>query len=310
MLRRVLVVWLLTLGSIPALFVVSSTRLGLYYDQEVFVDSRLPTISGCFGRNEAGRENTWSQDLCTFGSEDSRHSLLIVGDSTVASMTDGLVSAAADLDMKIVAYPSRGCSFTSRFPHSYKWCSDYFKKSIDLISKIRPNGIVVSNYLSRMDLPDRRIPLISGELPQSRQQRLESSIDSLTEALLSAHHLLPETPILIVHEIPVVSFKRPSVLFNQATFPVANEKSRHYLRQREYISAVERVASTFSNVSVIDPKSVLCRRSLCPAKTSDGMWLYMDSYHLNPRGASLLSSQFREWILKHVLSSQSGQNGS
>ena len=310
MLRRALVIWFLTLGSIPALFIVSSTRFGLHYDQEVFIDSRLPTISGCFGRNEVGSENTWSQDLCTFGSRGSPHSLLIVGDSTVASMTDGLVSAAADLDMEIVAYPSRGCTFTSRFPHSYKWCSDYFEKSIGLISKIRPNGIIVSNYLSRMDLPDRRIPLINGDLPQSRQQRLQSTIDSLTEALLSARHLMPETPILIIHEVPVVPFRRPSLLFNKATLPVVDEKSRSYLRQREYISAVERAATTFSNMSVIDPKSVLCRRSLCSAKTSDGMWLYMDSYHLNPRGASLLVAQFREWILNHVSLSQSGQNGS
>ena len=310
MLRRALVVWLLTLGSIPALFVVSLTSLGLHYDQEVFVDSRLPTISGCFGRSEVGIENTWSQDLCTFGSPGSQRSLLIVGDSTVASMIDGLVSATADLDMEIVAYPSRGCTFTARFPHSYKWCSDYFEKSIELISKIRPKGLIISNYLSRMDLPDRRIPLINGELPQSRQQRLESTIDSLTEALLTARQLMPETPILIIHEIPTVPFRRPSVLFNQAAFPVVDEKSRSYLRQREYISAVERVATTFSNVSVIDPKSVLCRRSICSAKTSDDMWLYMDSYHLNPRGSSLLSGQFREWILNHVSSSQSGQIGS
>ena len=166
MLRRALVVWLLTLGSIPALFVVSLTSLGLHYDQEVFVDSRLPTISGCFGRSEVGIENTWSQDLCTFGSPDSQRSLLIVGDSTVASMIDGLVSATADLDMEIVAYPSRGCTFTARFPHSYKWCSDYFEKSIDLISKIRPDGIIVSNYLSRMDIPDRRrLPIHITEIP-------------------------------------------------------------------------------------------------------------------------------------------------
>lgn len=310
MLRRALVMWLLTLGSIPVLFVVSSTRFGLDYDQEAFVDSRLPTISGCFGRNEDGSENTWDEDSCTFGFRGSQHSLLIVGDSTVASMTDGLVLATADLDMEIVAYPSRGCTFTSRFPHSYKWCFDYFEKSIDLISKIKPNGIIVSNYLSRMDLSDRRIPLVNGELPQSRQQRLESTIDSLTEALLSARHLMPETPILIIHEIPTVPFRRPSVLFNQATLPFVDVRSRSYLRQREYMSAVERVATAFSNVFVLDPKSALCRRSLCPAKTSDGMWLYMDSYHLNPRGASLLSSQFREWILNHVSSSQSGQYGS
>lgn len=296
MLRRALLLWVLTLGSIPAFLAVSSSGLGLSSGEETFIDNRLPTVSGCFGRSRDGSENTWTQELCTFGASASDNRLLIVGDSTVASMTDGVVAAAADWDVGVVAFPSRGCTFTSRFPHSYEWCRDYFQESVDLIKRIKPIGVIVSNYLSRMDLSDRRIPLMNGELPQSREQRLESTIDSLNEALLSIFQIMPEIPILIVQEVPTIPFRQPSVLFDKSAFPTVDTSSRSYLRQRTYMNAVEKLARTFSSVSILNPHEQLCRESICSAKSPDGMWLYMDGYHLNPRGSKLLTGQFRDWL--------------
>lgn len=292
--------WILALTSLPVMSAVSSTRLGLDFYQEASIDTRLPTISGCFGRNEDGEENTWSQELCTFGFRGSENRLLIVGDSTVASMTDGVVAAASGIDIEIVAFPSRGCTFTSRFPYSYEWCDEYFTRAIDLTSRLQPKGIIVSNYLSRMDLPDRRIRLANGELPQSLQQRLDSTIESLNEALVSVRRLVPDVPILIIQEVPNIPFRRPSVLFDKSESPTVDRNSRGYLRQREYMTAVERMARTFSNVSVVNPETVLCRQSLCSAKSPNGRWLYMDSYHLNPRGSNQLTYQFREWIVSHL----------
>ena len=303
MLRRALLLWVAMVASLPALLAVSSTKLGLQFADEAFIDSRLPTISGCFGRDENGRDNPWSQDLCTFGPRMANRRLLVVGDSTVASMTDGVVSAATSAGVNVVSFPSRGCTFTSRFPHSYSWCEEYFKNAIGLIASVQPDGLIVSNYLSRMDLSDRRIPFSNGRLPQSRWSRLESTILALNEALKSARNVLPEMPILIVQEVPTVPFRRPSLLFNKVNSPQVSKYSRGFMRQREYISAVEGVASAFKNVSTIDPEKVFCGNSYCSAKNADGEWLYMDSYHLNPRGSNLLTSEFKSWITKHVLAS-------
>ena len=300
MIRRALLLWVAVVAALPALMMVSSTKLGLNLVDEILVDSRLPTLSGCFGRDENDRENSWRQNLCTFGTKNAGRKIVIVGDSTVASITDGVVAAAASEEISVISFPSRGCTFTSRFPHSYSWCKDYFQNAIDLIATVRPDGLIISNYLSRMDLSDRRIPFSNGQLPQSRQQRLESTIFSLREALLSAREVVSEVPILVVHEVPYIPFRRPSILFNRASRPQVSRDSRSYRRQLEYISEVKQVVSEFENISTLNPEKFICGTSSCSAKAADGQWLYMDSYHLNPRGSSLLTGEFKRWMARSI----------
>ena len=300
MLRRALILWGAMISVIPVLFALSASGLGIQYSQEEFTDSRLPTVSGCFGRQKNGTDNSWDRERCTFGVRNSPNTLLIVGDSTVASMTDGIVAAAAGLDVEIVAFPSRGCSFTSRAPHSYEWCVDYFQKSIDLAMEMLPDGVIISNYLSRMDLNDRRIQFADGKLPDSREQRLDSTVQALDEAIESLRRISKNVPILIVQEVPTIPFRRPSVLLNKSASPTLNKNSRAFLRQREYIFAVEELIKSHRNITAINPETVFCNDSRCFSETPDGAPLYMDSYHINPRGSMLLTGQFKKWIVDEL----------
>lgn len=303
MLRRAVILWGITISVIPVLFALSASGLGIQYSQEEITDSRLPTVAGCFGRQNNGSDNSWDRERCTFGVQNSRNVLLIVGDSTVASMTDGIVAAAAGLDVAIVAFPSRGCSFTSRAPHSYEWCVDYFQESINLAMEISPVGVIISNYLSRMDLNDRRIPLADGKLPDSRQQRLDSTVQALNEAIWSLRRISQNLPILIVHEVPTIPFRRPSILLDRSDSPSLNKESRAFLRQQDYILAVEELMKSYTNIAAINPETVFCNDSQCSSVTLSGAPLYMDSYHLNPRGSMLLTGQFKKWIVDELLES-------
>ena len=295
MIRRLVLVWLATLILVVAVGVVSGNGLGLRVQKSEVIDERLPTVAGCFGTKE-GESVEWNRQLCTFGPTSAVGDLLIVGDSTVASMADGLYRAALKRNLRVVVYPSRGCTFTTRYPYSYTWCSSYFKSSIELLKDVKPVGLIVSNYLSRMDLPDRRIPTLENVLPESRDARLLSTVLSFEEAVREVRTINPELPILIVHEIPVISVMKPSLLFDRSTNLTIQLQQRSYQRQREYIKTVESVLQKFDGLSYLDTAKTFCDSTRCSARDKTGIVLYMDSYHLNPSGSFLLEDEFSYWF--------------
>ncbi len=297
MIRRVFWVWTGLAVFIAALFRISTTGLGLELPPGQFADMRAPTIAGCFGSDFAGRNNEWSLSRCTFGVEGSIGKLLVVGDSTAASMSDGVIEAARRFNFSVIVFPSQGCSFMVRQPYTYEWCADYYRQAQNLIESLQPNGLVISNYLSRMDIEDRRVPLPSGALPESKNARLNSTIMSFEEGIIETQQSHSKMPILIIHEVPTIQINlKPSLLFNRSREASINKKSPSYLRQREYVDAVNFVVKGFGVISVLDPSIELCSKQSCSARSPKGIFYYMDSYHLNPIGARLLSPKVSEWI--------------
>jgi len=298
---RVIAIWLVTLVVLTFSFVLSRTGLGLTDRSIKIDDTRAPTRSGCFGRNDTGVDNTWSQEACTYGSTNSLRTIVLVGDSTAASLSDGVIAAINDLDIRLIVFPSRGCPFATRQPYSYEWCTTFFADAMNLLRKVNPDGLIISNYLSRMDLEDRRIPNADGSLPETLTERLNSTVTAFSEALSIFAEEFPSAAVLIVHEIPKISVARkPTVLFDRSTKAEVIRNSRSLLRQNEYIAAINQVMRTHKQISALDPQSLLCNPKICSAKTIDGRLLYLDDYHLNPTGSLLFAPSIRKWIVAEI----------
>jgi len=294
-------IWLVTLVVLSLCFVGSRTGLGLTDRSFMSEDTRAPTKSGCFGKNDVGVDNIWSQEACTYGLTSATRTIVLVGDSTAASLADGAIAALKNLEIRLIVFPSRGCPFTTRQPYSYEWCSTYFMDALKLLRRINPDGVIVSGYLSRMDLEDRRIPNADGSLPETLTERLNSTVTSFSEALSVLTMEFPSAAVLVVHEIPTIPIgRRPTVLFDRSTKAEISRNSGSFRRQSEYVAAVNQEVRRYYQISTLDPQSSLCGLRICSAKTMDNRWLYMDSYHLNPTGSLLFAPAIQKWIVATV----------
>lgn len=227
--------------------------------------------------------------------------LLVLGDSTAASLSDGVILAGEDLGFSIVVFPSRGCPFAARQPYSYTWCGDFYEDSLKLATNLKPRAIIISNYLSRMDIDDRRIPFPNGDLPRKKDERLQSAVQSVHDALLRLHSAFPTTPTLYVHEIPTIPLVQQPTLLRRVSEPSIRRSSPSFRRQISYITAVEAKSESYPNITFLNPSSLLCGSLSCSAVSTDGINLYMDSYHLNPQGSAVLAEPIKSFLRKTVL---------
>lgn len=302
MLRRAVLLWVFALVGVLLTYRLAEQGLGLERQDSLATDTRATTQSGCSGRNGLGIDNEWSLQACTFRSKESRLGpLLVLGDSTAASLSDGVILAGEELGFSVVVFPSRGCPFATRQPYSYTWCGSFFDDSLELATDLKPRAIIISNYLSRMDIDDRRIPFPDGDLPRKKDERLQSAVQSVHDALLRLQNALPTTPILYVHEIPTIPFaQRPTLLRRVSELSIRRD-SLSFRRQSSYITAVESKSESYPNITFLNPSSLLCGIVSCSAVTTGGINLYMDSYHLNPEGSEVLAEPIKSFLRKSVL---------
>lgn len=302
MLRRAAFLWVFAMLGILLTYRLAEQGLGLERQNSLATDTRATTQSGCFGRNSLGIDNEWSLQACTFRSAESRLGpLLVLGDSTAASLSDGVILAGEDLGFSIVVFPSRGCPFAVRQPYGYPWCDDFFDDSLKLATNLKPRAIIISNYLSRMDIEDRRIPFPDGDLPRTKDERLQTAVQSVHDALLRLHSAFPTTPILYVHEIPTIPLVQQPTLLRRVSEPSIRRNSPSFRRQVSYITAVEAKSESYPNITFLNPSSLLCGSLSCSAVSTGGINLYMDSYHLNPQGSTVLAEPIKSFLRKTVL---------
>lgn len=290
--KSILKLWSACLILTVGLSLVAGTGLGLEVKDSTSLDSRAPTLSGCFGRDKDGEEQRWSLAKCTFPTPGARSTILVVGDSTAASLADGAIAAAHKLNRSVVVFPSRGCLFAARQPNSYEWCSSYSKEAQELIEESEPEILLISAYLSRMDIEDRRIRLPDGSMPTSREARLQAAILAVREQLVLTREQRPGMPIIVVGEIPTVQFSlRPSLLFRRSEIRAVSRDSESFKRQQEYLARLKQTTSSIEGVTFLDLTDIFCDVKNCSALSPDGELLYLDSYHLNPAGSELLVPQ-------------------
>lgn len=274
------------------LSLVAGTGLGLESGDSISVDTSAPTRSGCFGHGRDGHDQPWSLARCTFALMGAQGTILLVGDSTAASLADGAIAAAHKLDRSIIVFPSRGCLFAARQPYSYEWCDSYSMEAEELIEELEPEILMFTAYLSRMDLEDRRIRLPDGSLPTSREERIRAVMLAIGEQLVLARKQQPGMPIIVVGEVPTVQFSpRPTLLFDRSGTREVNRESMGFKRQQEYVRRLKQITSSIEGVRFLDITETFCDEQQCSAISKSGELLYMDSYHLNPNGSKLLVPQ-------------------
>jgi hypothetical protein len=86
-----------------------------------------------------------SFDLCDLGAVRSRHLVVLVGDSHASMWIPGFVSAATELDFRLVPIAKPGCALWALHENRPGWpCLTWWQAALRTIKRLHPSATVVS----------------------------------------------------------------------------------------------------------------------------------------------------------------------
>ena len=255
---------------------------------------RLPTTaSDCTFRD--GENNP--PEIChQERSSDVR--ILLVGDSQAAALSEAVLDLAHEIGASYQILYGNSCPFHARPNEIRPDCDLIQDEFASLMSSFRPTIVMVANasdlYVTRggFGKPDTQIRRADGSLPSNYEEALKNWVGGLAEALKKVS--LSHTPVLYVQMVPVATNHSDSVLSRSSKdrfFALSDGFDRNSI-----IAAEKEALRNIANITLFDPASILCPGDDC-ALTREGRPIYADRYHLNPRGALLLSPSLRDLVL-------------
>ena len=226
----------------------------------------------------------------------SERLVLLVGDSSANSASDGAYKAAQELDLQFAVYYADSCPFIARPSENGRACSDFLKFLNSEIERLEPEILIISNMSDRyVSYGTQRGIVIrdkEGNQPWNYQDALKVWEGNLRDVLTA----LPiEQKTLVLTQPPFSKFLNPSLInpdASQQLTPLSFSNSRNLITEREMS-----VISGFTSVKAVDTISAFCDGKLC-RQFDSGNYLYSDDRHLNYFGSLLLKSAIQKAIIQ------------
>lgn len=216
---------------------------------------------------------------CIFGSGGSQ-TVLLVGDSHAASITDALVIAGKEDYWSIAVWVGPGCGFRAAQDVNLGidyGCVDRFHRILEWIKINQPKAVVISQYIKDSE-------------SQSGYRGAISEIRNLVPNIL----LLENNPIFPGGKYEV--FNRS--LAAQLLSPVKKTVPLSKMEVRD-LYASDKLASwaDAQGVTTPDITPLFCRNKTCSMYSKLG-WLYSDNDHLSYTGSKLLIPMLYNYLAK------------
>ena len=264
---------------------VADSGLGLR-ETTVFVDDRTMVATGCVD----APTDAETLARCSTGPVAGAPTVVLVGDSQVVSVHDGVVAAARERGWSLVPIAHSGCPFLDDPVMGNESCRALQDAAQDAIDRIDPAVVVVANAGVRYLGADDRIPLADGSLPRSRDDRLASYVRSLSARIVSLRQ--PGRVVVVVVEAPHVTVDQRISLIQRTERWKDGELSRQDDREALW-TAVAVSVSGVPDVAVVDLAGWLCDGDRCPVFAGDER-RYHDATHLSRAGSLLTTSAFTD----------------
>lgn len=229
---------------------------------------------------------------CLYAADNPKGIVILVGDSTAKSLSDGFIYAAKKLNQDALVFNLAGCAFhapNSPFsPNCDGWRNDVWS----VIRVIRPNVVVVSN-LNILYTEDIGIP----RTPTARARlRWGEQIQNLF-IKIRATGARP----LLVQPVPKFSFDiRYDITLLNRKF--VSEPRNVVLGRTDLLNEIEEqsVGSFASEIGILNLDSQFCNQDSC-SQIIDGKLAYEEPSHLSSVG-SLKMSTYLESAMARLIS--------
>ncbi len=262
----------------------------------------LAESSGCLvDRDET---TAWPRSSCLVDGTSDDLTVLLIGDSHAASLSDGLLLALEPMGASLAMWTRGGTPFIDTAHDapgsaSIEDASRAFLQTLELVERLDPAIVVIANRSPRAIDPSRWHRWSSATF--------ESEADAVEEwgrrvRATMAHPALADRQVLWVAVVPEflpdltrdgTPRRGPSLLRPRG---VSGEMGLDQLdRRRGAVLAVEsRAAADFAHVTLFDPAPTFCA-STCRSSTGHVV-AYRDDHHLAPAGSLLLAPALNEVI--------------
>ena len=206
--------------------------------------------------------------------------VILVGDSTAKSLSDGFITAAHNLGLEAMVFHLAGCPFqVSDSPFS-QFCKNWNNSVWSAIRTLKPMAVVISNlnylYVDDIGLPD--LPIGPTRVAWANEtQKVFAQLQKLKiEGLLVQP--VPEFASDVRYEVTILKQH-------------VNGEDRTLLnRGNEFLNGMETnaVMKVFDDRSVLNLYSQFCTSGLC-SQVKDGKFMYEDGSHLSSVGSMFVA---------------------
>lgn len=255
------------------------------------VERPASRAAGCHAN--AGTQTSAVED-CTFG-EGDRGAILVVGDSHAASLGDSVIAAAHGTGLRVSVHSTNGCPFLSdvtawdiwRGSDATETCRRGVARSWELVDRLRPNLLIIVNA-SSMYVRESRVYADDSVAASEWGRAVSVTVETAKER---------GVPVLLVHEVPEHPKSLAACTRSWGTDSACVNSPTETILQRRSRSFDAETAALKQNPGVVgwDPAATLCNQEKC-TRQHDGLPIYLDRNHLNPRAARLLEGPLREVI--------------
>ena len=264
-----------------AVQVGASTGLGLQVIRNVEIEqSSFADINQC-------RIHKWMNtgpdcDGLIHGPDAKR--VLLIGDSSASSISDGVAAAANALGLNFSVYYSYHCPIFIRPVSLRTACRYNFDKVLKKVSDLNPDILVISNmseiYIDGVTQGDE-IQNSSGTRAKDTGEAIQFWLAGLSDKI--EKDFKSQKTLVILQ--PPTSKMRELVLLRK----IFDDKvSLSHSTNRNRVTGEEsELYKKYSNFAVLDPANTLCVKFECQ-QSMNGEALYYDALHLTVKGSLLL----------------------
>ena len=211
--------------------------------------------------------------------------VLLIGDSSASSISDGVAAAATSLGLNFSVYYSYNCPIFIRPVSLRTACRYNFDKVLKKISDLNPDILVISNmseiYIDGVTHSGDGIRNSSGTRAEDTGEATQFWLDGLRDKI--EKDFRNQNTLVILQ--PPTSKMRELFLMRK----IFDDKvSLSHSTNRNRVTGEEsELYKKYTNFAVLDPANTLCVNSECQ-QSMNGEALYYDALHLTVKGSLLL----------------------
>jgi hypothetical protein len=225
---------------------------------------------------------------CRYRSKGDEGLIILVGDSTAKSLSDGFVAATNDLGYEAMVFSQPGCPFQLPTSPFSQFCQQRNRDVWSAIRTLKPKAVVISNlnylYVRDIGLPNSPI----GPTRIAWASETKKIFEQLQGLQIAGLLVQPVPEFLLDVRYDVTLLKRSISLEKRDSKTSGNE----FLNDLDS-AAVMVVADERSSLNLY---TEFCQSDLC-SQVQNGKFMYEDGSHLSSVGSLAVTPMIKESLL-------------
>ena len=215
----------------------------------------------------------------------TKPSVLLIGDSHAGAVSDGLLAAGEEMELKVTGFFGFGCPIADGFNATTKGiCESYVPYSMNLAQQLKPDVVVIAHtyvtYLTGEQPADVVYPTVtSGQIPADLSDKSVTLVRALRERVIELSKL--KMKVIVLAEVPF------------AVMPDTRTEQEMWAHNRIREIVTGDITTRLENVdgvTIVDASHALCGVSPTCAVDRDGRLQYWHKTHLNRHGSLRLTA--------------------